>query len=196
MQGGCKVFKERSAAGRTCLIHEDIGNNPVLQPDRLHILAADVQNKRGVFYIFLRCPGMGYCLYRMVLCPECLCEQLLAVAGSACRDNMKPASRLSVAFSHINERTAGNLKGRTFIRRVKRIQDLSVFSKQDKFCSRASGINSQPCGDVLVFFNSGMAGFCFLCLLQNSCRSSSEAKSGAASSLPFSVMTDFFSFRI
>ena len=84
-----------------------------------------------------------------------------SAAGSACRDNMKPASRLSVAFSHINERTAGNLKGRTFIRRVKRIQDLSVFSKQDKFCSRASGINSQPCGDVLVFFNSGMAGFCF-----------------------------------
>ena len=45
VQRGCEALEERSAAGRACLVYYNIGDNAVVDPDRLHVLAANVQDE-------------------------------------------------------------------------------------------------------------------------------------------------------
>ena len=74
LQGMGKVLQEGTAAGGAGFVHQDIGDNSVIQPDGFHILSADIQNKGGVGYIFLCRPGMGHRLHNMTFQIKGFCK--------------------------------------------------------------------------------------------------------------------------
>ena len=87
-QGGGEVLQKGAAAGGAGLIDQDIGDDALVQPHGLHVLAADVQDEGGVGHVLLGRPGVGHRLHRVVLRLESLGEEHLAVAGGARRQDM------------------------------------------------------------------------------------------------------------
>ena len=96
IQTGRKILQERAASRRAGFIYQNIRDNTPVQPDGLHILSADIQDKRGVFYVLLHCPGMGYSLNHMILCLKCLGKQKFSVSGGTCSQNLKLCSLIPI----------------------------------------------------------------------------------------------------
>ena len=71
LQRGSEVFQEGTAAGGTCLVDENVRDDAVVEPDGLHVLAADIEKKRDVRHVLERGSRMGNRLDDMVFGGKC-----------------------------------------------------------------------------------------------------------------------------
>ena len=157
MQGGSEVLQERTTSGRTCFIDHNVSDDAVIQPYGLHILSADIQNKRRVGHIFLRCAGMGHGLHHVTLQIKRLGKQELSVTGGSGGDNVKLYPGLPVTLPHGDQRIFRHQKRISLIGGVERIQNVFIFIHQHKLCGCASGINAQIGVDNLTLMQLGRA---------------------------------------
>ena len=138
MKRRSKIFQERAASGGTCFIYKNVGDDSVFQPDRFHVLTADIQDKGCVLHIFLRGSGMGYRLHRMIFRLKSIGKKLFPIPGGSRRKDMKPQPLLPVAFPHFNQGPFRHIQRNTLIRGVKGVQNFFLLIDQNKFCGSAS----------------------------------------------------------
>ena len=148
-QGGGKVLQEGAAAGGAGLVHHDVGDDAVLEPDGLHVLASDVQKEGGLRQVFFRRPGMGHGLHHMAFRGKGLRKELLSVAGGAGSQDLKPGSRPFVAVPHLKEPLLCHLQGIPLIGGIKAVQDLLLFIHEHEFGGGAAGIDAKISPDLI-----------------------------------------------
>ena len=165
LQGRGEILQEGAAARRTGLVHHDVRDDAVIQPDGLHILAADVQQEGGILHILLRRPGMGNGLDKVALSAESLVEQKLPITCGACSKDLKLRSGIPVALPHGDQRFLRHHQRLACVRRIERVQELPVLSQQHELRRRGTGIHAEERPEMIsrlrlcsFQFVVGMAG--------------------------------------
>ena len=143
MQGRRKILQERTAAGRAGLINHNIGDHAPVQPDRLHILSADIQKESCVRHIFRRRPCVRHGFHHMIFRRKCFFKQQFPVSGRTCRQDGKLRPGFFPAVSHGQQRFSRHLERFSRVGSIERIQDILLFIHQDKFRRGTSGVNTQ-----------------------------------------------------
>ena len=154
MQSRGKILQKGSTSGRACLIQHNVGNNTMIQPDRLHVLTADIKDKTGVLYILACRAGMSHCLYNMAFRFKSFCKKQFAVPGSSCSNNFQFSSCLSPAVPYIHQRITPNQKRFSFVGGVKGIYNIFLFIHENKLRCRTSGINPKIDAGLFPFFRN------------------------------------------
>ncbi len=78
------AFHERAAPAGAGLVQHRIIDRPLRQPERLHVLAADIQDEGDIWAELFGCAYMGCGLHYPEVHPESLFERLFAIAGGRC----------------------------------------------------------------------------------------------------------------
>ena len=75
-----KVLQERAASRRASLVEHDIGDHAIIEPNRLHVLTANVKDESGIGHIMQTAFHMGDGLHCMKVGTKGGRDHLLAVA--------------------------------------------------------------------------------------------------------------------
>ena len=144
MQGGGKVLQEGPAAGGTGLVDHDVGDDPVGEPDGLHILTADVQHEGGVGDVLGRRPGVGHRLHHVALGGQGVGEQLLPIAGGAHPQDLQLGPRRPIAVPQLQQGLPGHVQGRALVGGVEGVQNAFFLVQKDEFGGGAPRVDAQP----------------------------------------------------
>ena len=79
----------------------------------------------------------------MILCLECLGKKHFPVSGRPGCENMKACACFFILLTHLNESSAGNIEGFSFIRCVEGPEDLLLIVHKHELCGCTSGVNSK-----------------------------------------------------
>ena len=138
-----EILQEGTAACRAGLIDNDIRDDTVIQPDCLHVLAADIQNKCGVLQIFGAGSGMSHSLDNMRVGPESFCRQKLSVTRGRHALYMQGNTLFGKLFLHLNQALFQDRDGIASVICIERIQNPLFFIHKDKFGRGAAAVDAQ-----------------------------------------------------
>ena len=143
MQGGGEVLQERAAAGGAGLVDHNVGDDPVGEPDGLHVLAADVQQEGGVGHILGGSPGVGHRLHHMALGGEGVGKELLPVAGGAHPQDLQLRPRAAVPVPQLQQGLFRHVQGRPLVGGVEGVQDVLLLVHEDELGGGAARVDAQ-----------------------------------------------------
>ena len=138
-----EILQEGSAACRAGFIDYDIRNDPVVKPDGLHVLSADIQNKSGVLQIFGAGPCVCHRLNNMCIRAECLCCQKLSIARGRHTSDLKADSFSGKLFVHLDQALFKDRNGISAIICIERVQDPLFFIEKDKFGRGTAAVHAK-----------------------------------------------------
>ena len=138
-----KVFQERTAAGGTGLIDHDIRDDAVVEPDRLHILAADIKDKRCILQVFGARPCMSHRLDDMRVRAEGLGCQKLSVSGGRHTSDMECDALPGELFLHLKQALSQDRNGIAAVVGIEGIEDPLLFIQENKFSRGRTAVDAQ-----------------------------------------------------
>ena len=122
-----EVFQERPASRRASLVHEDVGHDAVVDPDGLHVLAADVEDERRIVDVTSGREGVRDGLDHMAIRMESLGEQQLAVAGCRASQDVEHHAGIRPTAGKLAERMLGDVERLSLVIGVERVDERALF---------------------------------------------------------------------
>ena len=141
-QGGGEVLQKGAAAGGAGLVQHDVRDHAALQPDGLHVLAADVQQKRGVREEAAAAPGVGHGLYRVVVGVKGRREHLLAVAGGAQAQHFQLDAHFFIFLRQGQQALPDHLQRLPLVVGVESVRHLLVLVYKDALGGGGAGVDA------------------------------------------------------
>ena len=138
-----KVFQERTAAGGTGLIDHDIRDDTVVEPDRLHILAADIKDKGCILQVFGASPRMSHRLDDMGVRAEGFGCQKLSVACGRHTSDMECDALPGELFLHLKQALSQDRNGIAAVVGIEGIEDPLLFIQENKFSRSRTAVDAQ-----------------------------------------------------
>ena len=142
VEGGCKILQKGAAAGGAGLIEHDIGDDALMDPDGLHVLAADIQDEAHIRLDLAGRRGVGHSLHRMVVCAESAAQEPLAVAGGAKAQDLECHPHGAVFALHLHKALLHHPDGVTLVVGIEAVDDLFLLVDEDEFRGGAAGVDA------------------------------------------------------
>ena len=143
MKGRGEVFQEGAAAGGAGLVDHDVGDHAPVQPDGLHVLAADVQKEGGVWHVLRRRSGVGHRLHHMVFRAEGTLHQKLSIARGTDGKDGKGRSGCIPFLLHFPQSLSCHLQRFSRVGGVEGIQKVFVLVDQHEFGGGAAAVDAE-----------------------------------------------------
>ncbi|CDC70619.1 unknown [Oscillibacter sp. CAG:155] len=142
-QRGGKIFQERPAAGGTGLVEHDVGDHTILEPDGLHVLAADVQQEGGIREKAAAAPGVGHGLHCVVIRVERRGKHLLPVTGGTQAQHLQPDPLFPVFLCQSHESLPHHPQGFSLVIGVEGVRHLLILIHKDELGGGGPGVNAK-----------------------------------------------------
>ena len=143
VQRGAEALKEAAAAARARLVHGDVRDDAVVEPDGLHVLAADVEDERHLGGVKLGCLGMCHGLYHVAVGAQGAGAQLLAVAGGAHGADDEFGVGLLEDVARLKQGAAHDLERFALVRGVEGVDEMGVVVHQDELGGGGAAVDAQ-----------------------------------------------------
>ncbi len=145
-----EVFEKGAAARGTGFIDNDVGDNTVVQPHCLHILAADVKQEGSILDILFGCAGVGHRFDGVILGTVGFGKQHFAVAGRTGCQDVQLGTGCTVAVAQRQQRPLGHIERLAGVGGVEGIQQVFLVIHQHKLGRRAARVDAQKGIDFLA----------------------------------------------
>ena len=139
----CKSLQKRAATGRACLVHHDVGEDTAVEPDGLHVLAADVEHERDVGLAGRGRAGMGDRLDRVVVGMEGAGKELLAVARGAHSIDRKRDACLLPALFELHKTALGRIERGALVVGIETIDKFARVVDDRELGGRATRVDAE-----------------------------------------------------
>jgi len=143
VQRAGEAFQEAAATRRACLVHEDVGDDAVMQPDGLHVLAADVEDEARVGHAARRGERVRDGFHDVDVGVQRAVEQQLAVAGRAAREDVELHARRLVTVGERGHRVAQDVEGLALVRGIEAVDELAVFADERELRGGRARVDAQ-----------------------------------------------------
>ena len=138
-----KIFQEGTAACGAGLVDHDVRYDAVVDPDRLHVLAADIKDKGGVLQILGAGPSVGNRLNNVRVGAEGLGCQQFAVAGRRHTSDMEPDALRRELFLHLDQALSQDRNGIAAVVGIEGIQNPLFFIEKDKLGRCGTAVDTE-----------------------------------------------------